>query len=123
MYYPIIYSNYMKACPLVRPSKPSLRYNLKVRFSVASTILDQIALPFHLISIKTSNFMFRPRVSSDLPTCLNPKPGGSGPKMFRAVQWLKNVFGPLLVGYGCILPQKILKISALRLAENAFPTF
>ena len=80
MYYPIIYSNYMKACPLVRPSKPSLRYNLKVRFSVASTILDQIALPFHLISIKTSNFMFRPRVSSDLPTCLNPKPGGSGPK-------------------------------------------
>ena len=49
----------------------------------------------------------------DLPTLLNPERGGSGPKIFWAPTW----------GSGSMLPQEILKISVLRLAENAFPTF
>ena len=35
----------------------------------------------------------------------------------------ENFFGPLVEGSGGMLTQKILKISILRLAENAFPTF
>ena len=53
---------------------------------------------------------------SDLLTWLNPKPGGSGPQIFRAVQASSR-------GTGGMLSQKILKISVLRFAENAFLTF
>ena len=42
------------------------------------------------------------------------------PKVFRTA---KNFLGPLSRGSGYMLPQKILKISVLRLAESAFPTF
>ena len=53
---------------------------------------------------------------SDLTTWLNPKPGGLAHKIFRTVQAPSR-------GSGGMLPQKILKISVLRFAENAFLTF
>ena len=44
-------------------------------------------------------------------------------KHFRAAQGREYLFGPLVGGSGDMFPQKILKITVLRLAENAFPTF
>ena len=44
-------------------------------------------------------------------------------KIFLAAQGREKFFGPLVTGSGGMLPQKILKISVLRLAESAFPTF
>ena len=59
----------------------------------------------------------------DLPTWLNPEPGGYGPKNFSSRAGARKIFWTLYRGVWGILPQKILKISVLRLAENAFPTF
>ena len=50
---------------------------------------------------------------ADLPTWLNRKPGGSGPKTFLGS----------FRGAGGYATQKSLEISVLRLAENALPTF
>ena len=44
-------------------------------------------------------------------------------KNFSSRAGARKFFGPLVGGRGGMLPQKILKISVLRLAENAFPTF
>ena len=44
-------------------------------------------------------------------------------KHFRAAQGREYLFGPLVGGSGDMFTQKILKITVLRLAENAFPTF
>ena len=60
---------------------------------------------------------------TDLPTWLNPKPGGCGPKHSSSRAGARKIFWTLVGGSGSMLPQKILKISVLRLAENAFPTF
>ena len=73
------------------------------------------------------NQNLRSSLYSELPTWLNPKTlknfCGYGPKTSRAVQGQKKFFGPLVGGSGGMLSQKILKVSVLRLAENAFPTF
>ena len=53
---------------------------------------------------------------SDLTAWLNPKPGGLAHEIFRAVHAPSR-------GSGGMLPQKILNISVLRFAENAFLTF
>ena len=53
---------------------------------------------------------------SDLTTWLNAKPGGLANQIFRAAQAPSR-------GSGDMFPQKILKISVLRFAENAFLTF
>ena len=63
-------------------------------------------------------------ISSDmhLQTCqpgLNPKPGCCGPKTFSSSTGREKFFGPLVAGSGSMINQKILKISVLRLAENA----
>ena len=62
-----------------------------------------------------------------LPTWLNRKTlkncFGYGPKTFRTAQGREKFFGPLVGESGGMLPQRILKISVLRLAENVFATF
>ena len=44
-------------------------------------------------------------------------------KRFEPRRGEKSFFEPLAGGSGGMLPQRVLKISVLRLAENAFPTF
>ena len=56
---------------------------------------------------------------SDLIIWLNPKPKVFAHKLFRALQALSR----LPWGSGGMLSQKILKISVLKFAENAFLTF
>ena len=48
---------------------------------------------------------------------------GYGPKTFRATQGRGKCFGLLVGKVWGHAPQKMWKISVLRLAENAFPTF
>ena len=64
------------------------------------------------------NENLRSPLYSDLPTFF-----GYGPKTFRAAQGREKCFGPFVGGSGGMLPQKSLKISVLRSAENAFQHF
>ena len=67
------------------------------------------------------NQNLRSPLYSDLPIWLNLKPGGYGSKNFPTCRGEKHFLTPCW-GVWDMLPQKILKTSVLRLAENAFPT-
>ena len=53
------------------------------------------------------NQNLRSSLYSDLPTWLNPKLGGYGPKTFRAAQGWEKIFGLLVGGLGACSPRKV----------------
>ena len=61
-----------------------------------STFLLQ-DLCFFITELQSSHWQSEISLSTDLPTSLNPKPGGSGPKSFSSC---KKCFGSLLGGLG-----------------------
>ena len=73
------------------------------------------------------NQNLRSSLYSELPTWLNPKTLKKlfwlWSKNFSSRSGARKIFWSPCRGSGGMLPQKILKINVLRLAENAFPTF